>query len=116
MKLERKFPGKRYDVTVISDSTDGYFEIYAEHKKSKRYSSVTNLNYLLGQIIGDDVEEKDVGKNFETTICIGDPIKHKQVTQRAIKLFQDKYWIIKYVEPAFDEDRGYGEWNSPYED
>jgi len=109
MKI-KTFPGNRYDVTVKSDTTNGYFEIFAMHKTTSKQSSVTNLNIVISEILNPILETKN--KDIESNIWITNHIKHGQLVKWATKCFKDKYWIINHLEEAFDDDRELGEWNN----
>ena len=104
------FPGNRYDITIESDTTDGYFEISAVNRNSGRKSVVTNMNAVISEILDPVLEIED--EDIETSIFISDYKKHEQLVEWAKHCLRDKHWINNYLETSFDEDMELGGWNS----
>jgi hypothetical protein len=103
-----EFTGDRYDLTLIYDPADGYFEIIALHKKSRRKSSVTNLNHILSTVFDGVFDWDEIMAVTESWLHVKDKKKFKRLVKRAHKYFRQ---VDSDLEDALDEDKNEGGWN-----
>jgi hypothetical protein len=104
-----KFTGDRYDVTLTYDPANGYFEIIAIHKASRRKSSVTNLNHLLSVLFDDVFDWEEITAIAESWLYVKDKKKFKKLVSKARQYFQQ---VNADLEDALEEDMKEGGWNS----
>ena len=81
------------------------FEIVAICKKDKTKSSITNLNFIISELLEPFVTLEDYETTIQTDKNTGNQIYHE-----AIKLFNDNEWI-KLLTIKLDDDRRAGEWS-----
>jgi hypothetical protein len=105
----KEFTGNRYDVTLIYDPADGYFEIAAVHKESRRKSSVTNLNHILSEVFDNVLDWEEIVAISDPWLHVKDKKKFKKLIAKAKKYFRQ---IDSDLEDALDEDMKEGGWNS----
>ena len=103
-----EFIGDRYNLTLIYDPADGYFEIAAMHKRSRRKSSVTNLNHILSTVFDGILD-------WEEMMAISDPwlhVKNKKKFEKLVKKAR-RYFrqVDSDLEDALDKDKKEGGWN-----
>lgn len=106
---EARFDTGRYVVIVRSElfRKDGYFEVRAIDKSTLRYSCVNNMNGLLGEFAGDDVDNP----MYEDSSWVGSIWQVRRWFKRAKDLFSDICYL-GYFEKLLDEDRLAGEWEN----
>jgi len=102
------FIGDKYDMTLIYDPKEGYMEIVATHKESGRKSSVTNLNYILSTVFGDEVMDME-----DPWLHVKNKRKFNKFVAAAKRAFHQ---ADPDLEDALDEDMAEGGWNSGEED
>jgi len=105
----RRFYTTQYQIDLKWDNNDGYFEIVATDKTTGRYSSVTNLNQIIGDIIHPVLEDIEVEESY---LEVEDKKLFKKLIVHAIKLLEDDDWLNDDLESALNEDREKGEWEA----
>ena len=98
-----------YKIETIGEDNSYCFSIYCQHKKSKRKSGITNLNFILSDIVSQVMDETEIEDSWIDA-------NKKQINKLfavAIKCFEKKYWI-EQLERNLDEDRIYGEWEANF--
>jgi hypothetical protein len=81
------------------------FEIIAYCNIEKTKSSITNLNFIISQLILSIIEFED----YESTIKVNKSIGYK-IYEEALILFNDNEWINRlFLE--LQDDRDAGEWS-----
>lgn len=103
--------GDRYKFLVILENYNGKyaFEILSIYKNTNQKSTITNLNFIISDIISSILEIPDI----DTTIILS-KTKGIRLFQKAISAFGDKFWI-QYLEKELDIDRDIGGWNSDFQ-
>ena len=105
----REYDGEKYAFKLICDPADGYFEMVATHKGSKRQSSVTNLNYVINEVLGRVLDAKEIDDMTDSWLHVKDMEKFKKLVAAAKKFLKR---IDPDFESALDEDMKEGGWNS----
>jgi hypothetical protein len=103
--MNQQIKGYRYNYSIRLTDTD-YFEIIAIRKQNKRYSTITNFNTIISEIIEPVLKIY----NIEDTIIKVDKQIGKKLFDLAFNTLNDKQWI-KYLEKKLDEDFEMGGWN-----
>ena len=103
-----EFIGDRYNVTLIYDPANGYFEIVSLHKESKRKSSVTNLNHILSTVFDGVLDWDEMMAMSDPWLHVKDKKNFEKLVKRARKYFQQ---VDSGLEDALDEDKKEGGWN-----
>ena len=106
-----KTSGHEYDyiIRVTDDGKNSSFEILCQNKKSKTISGITNLNFILSDVVSQVMNEKNCGDSWITTSTQ----KAEKLYHIAADCFKSKTWI-KYLECALDNDRECGEWEAMF--
>ena len=93
-----------FSVTLRKNRTDFNFEIMANCVEDKTKSSITNLNFILSELIQPLIQIEDYESWIITNKQIG-----KQLYKDAIELFNDIEWL-NYLEWKLEDDKKAGEW------
>lgn len=110
MKTNKIF-GMRYDfeINLHECSKEYSFEILSHYKTTNQKSVITNLNFIISELIYPLMKTTDI----DSTIFLN--------KQKGIKLFKKSFisfhdinWI-KLLEEKLDEDRQFGGWNADFE-
>jgi len=105
------FNGNKYKIIVASDKSTGYIEISAVCKSSGRRSCITNLNFVLSELIEPIMGAKFVAQVEDSDICVKNEKKHAKLVRYISRYFEEPiYGGLAYLEDALDEDRKNGEW------
>ena len=107
MKEEIKGVRYNYIVALNKEGKDFCFQIFSLHKESQRKSSITNLNWILSEIISSII---DIEKVEDSWVYLNKE-KCEKLFDVALANFNNKAWI-NYLEAELDEDRVNGGWNS----
>ncbi len=101
--IETKFYS--FSINLIRNENIYHFEIIANCIFDNTKSSITNLNFIISEIIEPIIKFED----YESTIIVNkyDGIK---IYNETIKLFNDTEWI-NYLEIKLQEDKEAGEWD-----
>ena len=91
------------------DPADGYFEIAATHKKSKRKSSVTSLNRILSDVVDGVLDWNKIMAMSDPWLYVKNKKKFEKLVKKARKYFRQ---VDSDLENALDEDMKEGGWNS----
>lgn len=110
--MKQKITGKDYlhSIESIRDGRYYCFQIRSEHKKSKRSANITNLNFILSNIVSQVMDDSKVEDSWIDT----SKQKADNLFAIAQDCFENKKWII-YLEQELDEDRECGEWESNFQ-
>ena len=81
------------------------FEIVAFCNTDKTKSSITNLNFIISELIEPIIAFED----YETTLITDRDFGNK-VYSEAVKLFNNSKWL-NYLFDALEDDRIAGEWS-----
>ncbi len=108
--MKKKIPGNRYDFIVKLQKIEKIhlFEILSVCKKDNKKSTITNLNFLISELIAPILNTNDI----HSTLCVNKQ-QAEMLFSKSLNLFNDKI-LIKYLEKHLDVDRGYGGWNSNF--
>ncbi len=91
-------------IELTEEKNNCTFEIIAKCNIKKIKSKITNLNFMISQLIEPFIEFED----YESTINVNKNTGHK-IYEEAIILFNDNRWMDKlYLE--LQDDRDVGEW------
>ncbi|MCF8239773.1 MAG: hypothetical protein K9J16_00195 [Melioribacteraceae bacterium] len=106
-----KILGGRYKFLIKLElyDKDFSFEILSLYTAKNQRSAITNLNFIIAELIFPVIETTDI----DTTIFLNKTSGIK-LFQESILAFKNKYWI-NLLEEKLDEDRNYGGWNSNFE-
>jgi hypothetical protein len=104
------FTGNRYNfqVQIRKLKSDFLFEINSQHIESKQKSTITNLNFLVSELIQPILEV-----NIDETTILLDKNQGKRLFKKTISVFKNKSWIL-LLEENLDEDRNIGGWNASF--
>ena len=108
--MKAKIFGDRYNFLIkfVKYGKKYSFEILCVYKKTNQKSMITNLNFIISELIFPVIKNSDI----DTTILLN-KMKGIVLFQKSISIFKDKSWI-KLLEKKLDEDRNIGGWNSNF--
>jgi len=109
--MKHTFDTPKYRIELIYRRQ--HLEIVATCKESGRYSSVTNLNCIIGEIIHHILPDLEVEESY---VSVDDELDWKCLKYYALKLLTNDDWRNNVLEPALDEDRAEGEWEAGRDD
>ena len=104
MKKTVKAKSYLFYIHLREDKAMGYFEIIANCIVDKTKSSITNLNFIIAEIIEPIIKFDD----YETTIIVDKNIG-REIYNKSIELFNDLEWLNQ-LERELEEDKSGGEW------
>ncbi|MEK6616739.1 MAG: hypothetical protein AABZ32_11640 [Bacteroidota bacterium] len=109
--MQEKITSKNYSyiIKLTNEGKRSCFEILCQDKVLKRKSSITNLNFILSNIISLEIDDSKVEDSWITT----SKKKAEKLFVIAMECFENKYWIEK-LEHELDEDISLGGWNSNF--
>jgi hypothetical protein len=105
-KLETNIETDRHTHSIILDANDSLcaFEIIARDKLNNTKSTITNINWILSELITPIIQLE----NYETTIYASKEV-FSNLYSNAVDSFRDKEWIT-YLEKELEKDKKNGEW------
>lgn len=97
-----------YDFEIIAEGENNYycFEIIAYDKTNKTKSYITNMNFILSEIIAPLVRLQD----YETSVMVN-KLKVEKLFNVSIECFNNLKWIKLLTEKLAD-DKLAGEWSN----
>lgn len=101
-----KFRGRGYSMFIIFDRISGIFSIKALHNKTKRYSSINNLNCILSHLNINADNPKFFDSSWELS-----KNEVNSLVKKTIGLLRDK-GFLEYLENQLNLDRSLGEWEN----
>ena len=93
-----------FSINLIESKTTCDFEIIAKCIADKTKSSITNLNFIISELLEPTIKIDD----YETTITVNKKIG-KEIYNESIVLFNDIEWL-NLLEIALEDDKDAGEW------
>lgn len=96
-------------IKLTDEGKRSCFEILCQHNKSTQKARITNLNFILSNIISQVMDDSKVEDSWVTT----SKKRAKKLFSIAKECFEDKYWI-EMLEYKLDEDRMCGEWEANF--
>jgi len=110
IQAKSNFPGIRYNFQVQAEKLNSYFlfEIKTQHIESKRKSTITNLNFLISELIHPVVDVI-----VEESFLLLTKRQSEKLFKRALICFRKKTWVIA-LEASLDDDREQGGWVSNF--
>jgi len=108
--MREKFFGNEYDFIIELEKYDNvwFFQILSLYKKEGLKSIITNLNFLISELIFPVLHTTDL----ETEIKVKEK-QGKRLFKQCYSVFKDESWI-KSLEKSLDEDRLIGGWNANF--
>ena len=104
MKKTVKAKSYLFSIHLREDRAMGHFEIIANCLADKTKSSITNLNFIIAELIEPIIKFDD----YETVIIVDENIG-KEIYDKSIELFNDLEWLNQ-LEIELEEDKSAGEW------
>jgi methyltransferase-like protein len=104
-----KFIGNRYNLTLIYDPADGYFEIVTTYREDQCKSSVTNLNKILSEVFDNVLTSEEIMAISDSWLHVENKKKFEKLVKKARKYLQE---VDSHLEDALDVDMKEGGWNS----
>jgi len=98
----------KYRIEYGKNNENCSFEIISCYLQENKKSFITNLNFIISEIIYPIYKASDIETTLIVSKILGDKLYRK-----AISCFRDEYWI-RLLEKYLDEDRKIGGWNSNY--
>lgn len=108
--MRTKIFGKRYEFIIELEQYNNayYFEIFSLFKATSQKSSITNLNFIISELIFPVLGTT----NVDTTVFLN-KLHGVELFKKSISSFTNLYWV-ELLEKKLDEDRGYSGWNSNF--
>jgi hypothetical protein len=108
--MRNKISGIRYKfiVEIEKNNNNFFFQILSLYKREHLKSTITNLNFIISELIFPIIKTSDID-----TIIFLNEIEGNKLFQESISVFKNKSWI-KALEKSLDEDRTIGGWNSNF--
>ncbi|HPI37121.1 MAG TPA: hypothetical protein PK397_04175 [Ignavibacteriaceae bacterium] len=106
--MDRKISGNRYEFTVLLERSNKNFcfEVLSKYKPTGQKSTITNVNFIISELVFPIIETTDV----ETSVFLNRR-RGMKLFRETISSFKNDSWV-QLLEEKLDEDRGYGGWNS----
>lgn len=110
--MKEKIVGQRYDFLIELEKygRSNCFHILSRYKKGKRKSTITNLNFIISELINPTLKIDE--ENIDTELILN----HQQAEKlffETVSTFKNKSWLDN-LEVHLDEDRKLGGWNSDF--
>jgi len=104
------FSGIRYNFQIQVKKLDSYytFEVNSQHIDSNRKSIITNLNFLISELIHPVLDVV-----VEESFLLLTKRQSEKLFKRASIYFKNKSWIT-LLEESLDDDMEQGGWNSNF--
>jgi hypothetical protein len=108
--IKEYFAGNRYNfqVQVEKLKSDFLFEINSQHIESKCKSTITNLNFLISELIHPVLDIIVEENSLSLT-----KMQSEKLFKKASICFRNKSWI-RALEESLDHDRNESEWNANF--
>jgi hypothetical protein len=109
--MKKKISGNRYSFLIefVNSGKEYIFQILCLYKEENTKSTITNLNFIISELIIPILKTSDID-----SIVSLNRIKGNKLFIKSISSFKNKSWIAA-LEKSLDEDRTLGGWNSNYE-
>ena len=108
--MKKKFSGNRYKYSIefVNNENEYYFQILCLYKKWNLKSTITNLNFIISELISPILGISDI-----TNILSLKKIEAKKLISLSKLSFNNRAWVVA-LENSLDEDRALGGWNSDF--
>lgn len=109
--MDIKISGNRYEFTILLERSNNfyYFEVLSKHKATEQKSTITNVNFLISELVFPIIGTTDV----ETTVFLNRQ-RGMKLFKETVSSFKNDSWV-QLLEEKLDEDMGCGGWNSNFE-
>jgi len=109
----RTFSGERYEITVESNKDTDYIEISAVCRESNRSARITDMYFVLSELIEPIMEEKFARQTEGSDICIKNKTKHETLIAYIYQQLDDPACnTLSRLEEALNKDRRCDEWKN----
>ena len=108
--MKINYNGNRYNYQVAINQNHRTFEVHSKHLFSNKYSTITNLNFIISEL-SNSLSENDFIE--ESTWKIESVNKLGVLKERIEIIFKDQK-SIDFLENQLDQDRLLGGWNSDF--
>lgn len=108
--MEKRVGGKRYNFIIELEmyGRTNSFQILSLFKEKGEKSTITNINYIISELIFPVLKSRDID-----SIVFLNKKQGEKLFKGTVSAFNDKLWI-KELENHLDEDRSVGGWNSNF--
>lgn len=112
--MKEKIVGRRYDfiVELEKNGISNCFRILSMYKKEKRKSAITNLNFVISELIYPVLKIDGELDNIDVELLLSYK-QGKKLFLDTVNAFRDETWLDK-LESYLDEDRSLGGWNANF--
>ena len=109
--MKKKISGNRYSFLVefVNRGKEYIFQILCLYKRENVKSTITNLNFIISELIYPILKISDID-----SIVFLNRVEGEKLFIKSITSFKNKSWITA-LEKSLDEDRILGGWNSNFE-
>lgn len=109
--MKKKISGNRYSflIKLVNSEKESFFQIMCLYKKESLKSTITNLNFIISELISPVLKTSDID-----CILSLNKIKAEKLFFKSVSSFKNQSWIAE-LEKSLDEDRTLGGWNSNFE-
>ena len=108
--MRKRVEGNRYNFIIELEKYGrrNSFHILSLFKENGQKSTITNVNYIISELIFPVLKSSDID-----SIVFLNKKQGEKLFMETVSAFNDKLWI-KELENHLDEDRGIGGWNSNF--
>lgn len=112
--MKEKIVGRRYDfvIELEKNGNSNCFRILSMYKKEKQKSAITNLNFIISELICPVLEIDDELDNIDVDLVLNYK-QGKKLFLDTVSAFRDEAWFGK-LEIYLDEDKSLGGWNANF--
>ncbi len=108
--MRKKIVSNRYSflIELANGEKENFFQILCLCKKENSKSAITNLNFIISELLSPTINNTDIDSILRINIIEG-----AKLFERAVTSFKNKSWVTA-LEKSLDEDRTLGGWNSSF--
>lgn len=108
--MKKEILGNRYRflIELVNNKKENFFQILCLYKEENLKSTITNLNFIISELIFPVLKTSDI----DSIISIN-KIEGEKLFIKSISTFKNQSWITE-LEKSLDEDREIGGWNSNF--
>jgi hypothetical protein len=97
-----------FQIQVEELESEYLFEINSKHIATNGKSTITNLNFLISELI-----QPVLNIGLEDTVLLLNEAQTKKLLKKTISSFKNKSWL-KMLEENLNEDRNAGGWDANF--